>query len=282
MDSRKPLTAGEIEAIREMRSKATPGPVEFCVYGSKDKAWLKQELCNLVDSSPEAELHFVGTPGGLVVAHTGNGPTSKDNARFLTVMLNEFDRLLSMLTPPSSAPLPVEVAANVRAARNALRSGLYPRKCTIRGLLSSIDSQARRLAEVEAHQCEICKKNEIERCRAEARVRELEAQRKVAENACERNYNRATKAEAERDALREQNGKLEHELAMSKRNERRWIAKGEEAIAERNAANKALEAIKRHQEIVAGTGTAQMSTTWKIANDYLRSRGAALAATEAE
>lgn len=75
---------------------------------------------------------------------------------------------------------------------------------------------------------------------------------------------------------------VEAELAASKQNERRWIAKGEEAIAERNAANKALEAIKRHQEIVAGTGTAQMSTTWKIANDYLRSRGAALAATEAE
>ena len=100
MDSRKPMTAGEIEAIREMRSKATPGPVEFCVYGSKDKAWLKRELCNLVDSSPEAEFHFVGTSDDLVVAHTGNGPTSKDNARFLAVMLNEFDRLLSLLPPP--------------------------------------------------------------------------------------------------------------------------------------------------------------------------------------
>ena len=103
MDSRKPLTAGEIEEIREMRAKATPGPVEFCIYGSKDKAWLKRELCNLVDSSPGAELYFVGTPDGLVVALTGNGPTSKDNARFLAVMLNEFDRLLSMLTPPPDA-----------------------------------------------------------------------------------------------------------------------------------------------------------------------------------
>lgn len=75
---------------------------------------------------------------------------------------------------------------------------------------------------------------------------------------------------------------LEKQITASKRNERRWIAKGEEAIAERNAANKAIEAIKRHQEIVAGTGTAQMSMTWKIADDYLRSRGAALAATEVD
>ncbi len=77
---------------------------------------------------------------------------------------------------------------------------------------------------------------------------------------------------------------VEAELAASKRNERRWIAKGEEAIAERNAANAALEAIKKHQEIVAGTGAAQMSTTWKIANAHLRSIGslrASVAATEA-
>jgi DNA-binding transcriptional MerR regulator len=49
----------------------------------------------------------------------------------------------------SNNSLPEEVAANVRAARNALRNGLYPRKCTIRGLLSALDSQARRLAELE-------------------------------------------------------------------------------------------------------------------------------------
>lgn len=96
--------------------------------------------------------------------------------------------------------------------------------------------------------------------------------------------NKSRHLEAERDALREQNGKLGHELGMSKRNEARWIEKGEEAISERNAANKALEAIKKHQEIVAGTGAAQMSTTWNIADSHLRSLGAsaALAATEAK
>lgn len=76
---------------------------------------------------------------------------------------------------------------------------------------------------------------------------------------------------------------LEAQISASKQNERRWIAKGEEAISERNAANAALEAIKKHQEIVAGTGAAQMSTTWKIADAHLRSIGstrAALAATE--
>ncbi|GAB6125053.1 hypothetical protein [Humidesulfovibrio idahonensis] len=67
---------------------------------------------------------------------------------------------------------------------------------------------------------------------------------------------------------------LEAEIAASKQNERRWIAKGEEAIAERDAANKALEAIKKHQEIVAGTSAARMSTTWNIADSHLRSIGA--------
>ena len=127
---------------------------------------------------------------------------------------------------------------------------------------------------------------------AEARVRELEATIDTMAEAHAHDDQALTaaymngahegkkQAEAERDALRERCEKLEHELGMSKRNEARWIEKGEEAISERNAANKALEAIKRHQEIVAGTGTAQLSTTWKIANDYLRSKGAALSATE--
>lgn len=79
--------------------------------------------------------------------------------------------------------------------------------------------------------------------------------------------------EDERLAWERECEELREQIDASKQNERRWISKGEEAIAERNAANAALEAVKKHQEIVAGTGAAQMSMTWKIAEAHLRSIG---------
>lgn len=75
------------------------------------------------------------------------------------------------------APLPEDISWELRElAAYAGKNPNTPLSFIYDRIVLTITGLTRRLAEVEAHQCEICKKNEIERCRSEARVRELEQQ----------------------------------------------------------------------------------------------------------
>lgn len=86
----KPLSAAEIEDLRELEAKATPGEWRADINGC-----------------------------GWVYTRPGSGDTSKircdreEHAALIAAMRNALPRLLSMLTPPADATVPVEIFSAV-------------------------------------------------------------------------------------------------------------------------------------------------------------------------
>ena len=85
----KPLTAAEIEKLRELEAKATPGEWEV-VYRSSD----------------ELQTTFVGLKLGNEIFEIGSTTYGKHthDAALIAAMRNALPRLLSMLQPPADAP----------------------------------------------------------------------------------------------------------------------------------------------------------------------------------
>lgn len=91
MSIHKPLTAGEIEELRELEAKATPGPWEH----------ISPQPPELWDARIFAGTRFVGMIGN---SDNQDGCDSH-NAALIAAMRNALPRLLSMLTPPPDAEL---------------------------------------------------------------------------------------------------------------------------------------------------------------------------------
>lgn len=183
MDSRKPLTAGEIEDARGKLSKIPQGtwksfpkekynewhlsapnvqPArthENCANYEDDAQLCKANhymdgvvpaKCDKWQPAPAPSGWGIDTSAGReILVYDGCSVIEAEQARQVLAAMTE------------TAPLPGEVTANVRAAVNALRNGLYPRKCTIRGLLSAVSDLTRRLAEAEVELAEVRSRNSI-------------------------------------------------------------------------------------------------------------------------
>jgi len=116
MDSRKPLTAGEIEELRELEAKATPGPWRddhrvgcVAIYPGKK--------VNCICESEETRIAY--WHGAWVGENDGCWTVPEDvdaNAALIAAMRNIFPRLLSLLTPPPDAAVREAVAGNGRFA----------------------------------------------------------------------------------------------------------------------------------------------------------------------
>lgn len=90
-DQHKPLTAAEIEELRELEAKATPGPWEV---GETDK-YGQQTVGDKFITLLSCWHHSVESLEEESIA----------NASLIAVMRNALPRLLSMLTPPTDAEL---------------------------------------------------------------------------------------------------------------------------------------------------------------------------------
>ena len=88
-DKRKPLTTAEIEELRELEAKATPGPWEV---GETDK-YGQQTVGDKFITLLSCWHHSVESLEEESIA----------NASLIAVMRNALPRLLSMLTPPTDA-----------------------------------------------------------------------------------------------------------------------------------------------------------------------------------
>lgn len=86
-DSRKPLTAVEIEEMKALEAKATPGE------------WVS-EPCHKGESCWCRAIGVVGDEDNYVAP---SGCLSTDDAAFVAAVRNVLPRLLSMLTPPTDA-----------------------------------------------------------------------------------------------------------------------------------------------------------------------------------
>lgn len=75
------------EKVQAMLDAAKRGNWSFCRYAETDKEWLKKEIACLLDNEGAGDIcYFVGTDDDLVVALTGNGPTSAQNAELIAAV----------------------------------------------------------------------------------------------------------------------------------------------------------------------------------------------------
>lgn len=75
------INLDEITRALDERKK---GKWSFCRYAETDREWLKAEITKLLDNDGAGDIcYFVGTEDDLVVALTGNGPTSAANAHLI-------------------------------------------------------------------------------------------------------------------------------------------------------------------------------------------------------
>lgn len=139
IDQHKPLTAAEIEELRELEAKATPGPWEV---GETDK-YGQQTVGDKFITLLSCWHHSVESLEEESIA----------NASLIAVMRNALPRLLSMLTPLTDA----EVREAVERMREDLRHFALddPMKSDIDTLLRAV--QAPRLT---AEQVRILKRSE--------------------------------------------------------------------------------------------------------------------------
>lgn len=105
------------EKVRAMLDAATQGDWSFCRYAETDREWLKKELSNLLDNEGAGEVcYFFGTADDLIVALTGNGPTSAQNAQLIaaapTLLREACERIekLEKVADAAREVLPVAVA----------------------------------------------------------------------------------------------------------------------------------------------------------------------------
>jgi hypothetical protein len=73
-----------LDEITRALGERKKGDWTFCRYAETDREWLKAEVAKLLDNDGAGDVcYFVGTEDDLVVALTGNGPTSAANAHLI-------------------------------------------------------------------------------------------------------------------------------------------------------------------------------------------------------
>ncbi len=100
------------EQIRAMMDKATQGHAEFTTFTMPDGSMpqTNEDVAKITTfsamQSESAELWGVTVVGdGPIICYTGNGPTSRENARYITWALNNREKILSTITPLSAENL---------------------------------------------------------------------------------------------------------------------------------------------------------------------------------
>lgn len=125
MNSHKPLTAGEIEEIKSLEAKATPGPWAWEFTGDDNTC----AVGTVMDENDNFVAGMVdGDADTIVVDSVCREVTNQQDAAFIAAARNALPRLLSLLTPPPDAAVreAVEFSAEVRCnrlARGILRIG---------------------------------------------------------------------------------------------------------------------------------------------------------------
>lgn len=98
-DEHKPLSAAEIEKLRALDAKATPGPWAFSPYGDENKCGIGV----VMDENDEPIAGLDDTEDGIVVESVAPEVEGHANAAIIAAMRNALPRLLAMLTPPADA-----------------------------------------------------------------------------------------------------------------------------------------------------------------------------------
>ena len=95
----QPLSAAEIEELRELESKATKGPWAFSPYGDENRCGVGV----VMDENDEPIVGLDETEDGIVVEPVAPEVDGYANTALITAMRNALPRLLAMLTPPADA-----------------------------------------------------------------------------------------------------------------------------------------------------------------------------------
>lgn len=100
MNSHKPLTAGEIEEIKSLEAKATPGPWAWEFTGDDNTC----AVGTVMDENDNFVAGMVdGDADTIVVDSVCREVTNQQDAAFIAAARNALPRLLSLLPPPSDA-----------------------------------------------------------------------------------------------------------------------------------------------------------------------------------
>jgi len=100
------MTPVELMLARNLRSEATPAPVE---HGRVSGKQIEEHARDFEESLSKGEIagdgkivlwgvYIAGTD--TPVCHTGNGPTSERNARFIEFCFNNMDAIFDALSVP--------------------------------------------------------------------------------------------------------------------------------------------------------------------------------------
>ena len=103
-DEHKPLTAAEIEDLRKLEAKATPGPWAFGPYGDENKYGVGV----VMDENDEPIVGLDETDDGIVVESVAPEVDGYANAALIAAMRNALPALLRV----------VEAAARAREVRS--------------------------------------------------------------------------------------------------------------------------------------------------------------------
>lgn len=100
MDSHKPLTAGEIEELKALEAKATPGPWAWEFTGDDNTC----AVGTVMDENDNFVAGMIdGDADTVVVDSVCPEVSNQQDAAFIAAARNILPRLLSMLTPPPDA-----------------------------------------------------------------------------------------------------------------------------------------------------------------------------------